>query len=279
MQTVQAAGFGKSERPGHQLSFVAALLHLRLCHAIIIVLAATAAAAVRWLMPAAARPLAGLEVIAATGALLAMGTVTLLAWTVRRRPHWLDPDTGLYGKPALTALDGPLRRKTRRRGEPLTLLALELRTILEYRRRSEHAAANELARVTARQLRHIAGPGGFAFRIGSAQFLCVLPGRLREQTLRILRESMGSPCRIGFEAGETRLVTWPAYRISTLHSGEDLLEACRRTFRELGRPPVPAGGWDRLRDAEVATIPMPLQASAGPAPRAQAGRLPVSGRW
>lgn len=121
----------------------------------------------------------------------------------------LDAPTGLYNADGLTTHGETLLARSRRRSQPSTLAVFDCSDLLEVRHIYGDGVARRLALHLASALAGIAGERGLAARTGPTEFALLLPGLDRDRAVRAIRQVLGSPAHLEFEAGGHEIVLLP----------------------------------------------------------------------
>ena len=156
---------------------------------------------------------------------------------------WLDAVSGLGNRDALAHVGENVLAQARAEGRQLTAVVLDFADLLEVRDiYGRHVSQKVLMRVV-RKIHGIAGPQGTAFRTGKAQFTVLLPGS-RDKALAAVQRTLGSPCRVEFDAGDSEIVLVPDVQAET---AAPAVETIAELYHELSRNVAEMREYERRR--------------------------------
>lgn len=115
-----------------------------------------------------------------------------------------DPLTGLLDRQGLSEAAGRAMRHCRRRGEPLTVVHIDLDEFKLVNDSFGHAEGDRVLRECAAGWASVIGPGDTLARVGGDEFLLVLPGSDRPDAERLV-EQMRFRSPTGWSYGIARL--------------------------------------------------------------------------
>jgi diguanylate cyclase (GGDEF)-like protein len=112
----------------------------------------------------------------------------------------IDPLTGMLNRKALATRVAELEQQSRLSREPVGLIVADIDHFKSINDEGGHAAGDAVLREVAYQLRKRLRAFDLSYRIGGEEFLIVLPGATRDQTLDLaedLREGIAAGPRAG----------------------------------------------------------------------------------
>lgn len=116
----------------------------------------------------------------------------------------LDPRTGLPAGQAVTELGAPLLDRSRRNGEPLTVLVFDFADLADVEAIYGEQSRQRMLGIIGRRLRRLAGRDGLALRATKSRFLVLLPGRDRAHAMDHVAAHLGRHCSFEMESGEVQ---------------------------------------------------------------------------